>query len=85
MNDKKKIIGGPVGDVFVVEEESIKGWAKRHIIDTEKDEYKLFSGPHGRKIVARLNRHKRAFAIAYASLCVSIGVNIWLLYLYFKS
>jgi hypothetical protein len=66
MNKKKELIDTGSGEIFVI----------------EKDEYKLFSGPHGRRIVARLNRHKRAFAIAYASLCVSVGLNIWCLYLY---
>jgi hypothetical protein len=74
-----------------MKEEEVKDWAKRHIVDVDnvldeivagRDEYKLFSGPHGRKIVARVNRYKRNLAIVYGCCCVSVCTSIWFAYLY---
>ncbi len=61
--------------------EETTSWTKMRVIDG--DEYKLFSGPHGRRIVARLNKYmSRCFMLC--CFCVTQSVVIaWLVYLMF--
>lgn len=55
---------------------------KRRDSDNIEDEYKMFAGPHGRRIVTRLNKYMDRCFMLWCLCGAQFMVNVWLAYSY---